>query len=122
MDKQELETIIADVVHSQVRGTLLEVIGSEKRYGEYIDEDGKGRDFRTLADYWLATHSNAVAANRTLAALAAKEGLDEKAVITGVLNGLKPMMASAIDDLASREVKVTADAIVDSLVAQLKES
>lgn len=121
MDKNELEQLIADTVNSQVRGVMLEIIGTEKRYGEYIDEDGKGRDFRTLSDYWLATHSNAVQANRTLSALAAREGLDEKAVITGVLNGLKPAMESAIRDLANREATVTADALIDALIDRVQK-
>lgn len=108
---------LAAIVQEQTRAAVLSLLETEKRYGEYADEDGKGRDFRTLADYWLATHANAVAANRTLAALAAKEGLDEKTVVAGVVAGLKPVIEGVLIDTGAN---VDVDRFIDALAKRLE--
>ena len=62
------------IIRAEVKAALIGVLEDSKRYTEYVDEDGKGRNTRSIVDVIYAGHGAAVGANRTAAKIAKKVG------------------------------------------------
>ena len=62
------------IIRAEVKAALIGVLEDKGRYTEYVDEDGKGRNTRSIVDVIYAGHGAAVGANRTLAKIAKKIG------------------------------------------------
>ena len=70
ISKDELTTLI----RAEVRAALIGVLEDKGRYAEYVDEDNKGRNTRSIVDVIYAGHANAVGANQKAAKIAKKVG------------------------------------------------
>ena len=70
ISKDELTTLI----RAEVRAALIGVLEDKGRYTEYVDEDNKGRNTRSIVDVIYAGHANAVGANQKAAKIAKKVG------------------------------------------------
>ena len=62
------------IIRAEVKAALISVLEDKGRYTEYVDEDAKGRNTRSIVDVIYAGHANAVGANQKAAKIAKKVG------------------------------------------------
>lgn len=109
------EEKLAEIVQAQTRAALIGVLENKDRYTEYVDEDGKGRNTRSLVDIIFSGHANAIGANRTVAALAAQSGLDEKQVVAGIVTGVSKLLGDSVKKQVQDALKDVSDAKAEDI-------